>query len=369
MRHAIRSMPGVRLPIVVVALLSGAAVAVACSSDEESAVPDVDAGTGTGGSSQTGGTSGSGSGAATSGGASGTPGGRGCDNPDPAWLLCEDFEGMEQGFDAWLSGSAWTENIGGDDPGRMTSSSEAHGGKWALFYPAAASSGYQGADLVYRSCAGTNQPGCQLTGYPELYFRAYFRLAGDHQKVHHFLAIGGGQLDDYWGPYGNAGCRPNGQNAMGTTVDFSDGDHATFFYTYYPEMSCDPGSVCDNYADPQQICDGCAQKGMPCSSGLECCWGNHFKPDPPVTLPLDQWVCFEMMMRANDVGQANGSMAYWINGVLAHEVSGMHFRDVEQLQLNKASLQHYLTSDDAGGHSNRIWFDDVVISTSRIGCL
>ncbi len=53
--------------------------------------------------------------------------------------------------------------------------------------------------------------------------------------------------------------------------------------------------------------------------------------------------------------------------VVAHEVTGMHFRDVDALQLNKVSLQHYLTTEDAAGHSNRIWFDDVVVATEYIG--
>jgi len=133
-------------------------------------------------------------------------------------------------------------------------------------------------------------------------------------------------------------------------------------------MSCDPGSSCANYADPQAICDGCAQKDMPCNNGLECCWGNLFRPSPDVPFPLDQWVCFEMMMKVNDVGQANGEMAYWINGALAHEVKTMDFRTDDMLKVNLVRLQHYITTGDANNHSNRIWFDDVVVSPEPIGC-
>lgn len=35
---------------------------------------------------------------------------------------------------------------------------------------------------------------------------------------------------------------------------------------------------------------------------------------------------------------------------------------------NRTRLQHYITTGDAQGHSNVIWFDDVVVSTERIGC-
>jgi hypothetical protein len=292
-----------------------------------------------------------------------------CQNPHPAWLHCDDFEGMAAGIDAWFSASGWTDSIGADNPGRLTSSTQAHEGKYAAYMPAAASAGYQGADLIWRACDGTNKAGCpKLKGYSKLHLRAYIRFAADHKKVHHFLNVGGGPIDDYWAPYGNAGCRPNGKRAMGTTVDFKEGSHETFFYTYFPAMKCDSAAACAQYNDPQKVCDGCAKKDMPCTNGLECCWGNHFKPATPVTLPLGKWFCFEMMMKQNDIGQKNGEMAYWVEGKLALHVKNMEFRTDSKLQLNKVGLQHYLTTSDAAGHSNQVWFDDVVVSTQPVGC-
>ena len=61
-------------------------------------------------------------------------------------------------------------------------------------------------------------------------------------------------------------------------------------------------------------------------------------------------------------------MAYWVNDVLAHEETDMMWRTVPALALNRVRLQHYITEGDAAGHSNQVWFDDVVVSTSRIGC-
>ncbi len=348
---------------------------LACSSDE-GGEPKATGGATTGGTAggSAGGVGGAGGGSGgvgaggsvATGGSGGGPSGYDCKNPHPAWLLCEDFEGMSAGFSAWLAASKWTDHIGGDDAGRMTTSNEAHGGGFALYLPAAASSGYQGADLLFRTCQGQNQPGCAMAGYDRLFFRAWFRLAPDHQKVHHFLSILGSE--QYWDAYGNAGCRPDGTRHMGTTVDFEGAARNTFFYTYFPEMSCDTGANCSKYADPTQICADCAQKGMPCANGPECCWGNEYHPSPEVTLPLDQWVCLEMSMKANDPGQKNGEMSYSIDGKLAHQVTGMSFRTKESLKLNGVRLQHYLTTEDAAGHSNRIWFDDVVVSTEPIGC-
>ncbi len=294
-----------------------------------------------------------------------------CDDPEPEWLACEDFEGGARGWSAWFTDSPFIDCLGCSDgnaenPDRiMLTDAEAHEGSWSLYMPAAAAAQYQGASLAYRSCAGDQHPGCTLNGYDRLYFRAWVKLAEDHQYVHHFLSLAGTRPDGYWDADGNAGCRPNGYRAAGTTLDFNE-DHELFFYTYYPEMNCDAGGYCSGeYA--QGICDGCATKDMACENGLECCWGNHFSGDT-VVLPRGEWVCLEIMMQLNTPGQADGRMAYWIDDELGHEQTGMHWRDVPELQLNKAWLQHYIDVGDAD-QSNRIWFDDVVVSTERIGCL
>jgi hypothetical protein len=363
------------------AALAGALSLWACSSEEgngsggpagsggsgDAGGASGDGGGGAGGSANGGGSGAGGGGAAGTGGSAGSSASYDCSSPHPSWLFCEDFEAMAGGYDSWRAGWNWTDQIGAGDSGRMTSSSDAHTGGWAVHFPAAASAGYRGADLIFRTCSGENKTGCALDSYDRLHFRTYVKLAPDHQRVHHFLAIAGSQ--QYWDAYGNAGCRPNGERSMGTTVDFKANTHETFFYTYYPGMKCDPGSTCDKYADSKAICDGCAQKDMPCSNGPECCWGNHFQPATPVALPVGQWVCFEMMMKANDVGQSNGEMAYWIDGNLVHQETSMSWRTTADLGLNMVRLQHYLETSFAQNHSNQAWFDDVVVSTDPIGCM
>ncbi len=302
----------------------------------------------------------------------GRPAAAGCEDPDPAWLACEDFEAGGLGWQQWFSLSPFTECLGCEDgendPARIrlvSGASESHTGNWALYMPAEASAGYQGASLTFRSCADEKRPGCDLDGYDELFFRTWVRLAEDHEYVHHFLSLAGTRTDRYWDCDGNAGCRPNGRRAAGTALDLNR-DRELFFYTYFPEMHCDRGGYCSgSYA--QRICDGCARKEMPCDNGLECCWGNHFGPVEPVILARGEWTCLELNMELNAPGQADGSMSFWVNGELAHRQTGMHWRDIAELQLNKAWLQHYIAAGDAD-KSNRVWFDDVVVSTERIGC-
>ena len=290
-----------------------------------------------------------------------------CSNPRPEWLLCEDFEKGGGDFDAFLAESDFIAGVGVDDRGRVRLDSTApHSGSWALYMPAEAASGYRGASLDWRDCVGEQRTNCNMNSHDLLYFRAWIRFADDHRYVHHFLNIGGSQPDDYW-YHGTAGCLPNGNLAMSTTVDFKEGSHETFFYTYFPEMRCD--TRCERYADVDAICRECAEKGLPtCDDQPQCCWGNVFAPDPPVAFPTGRWFCFEMMMQANTPGEHDGAMAYWVDGELVHRVDGMMWRTSPTLALNRVRLQHYITSEDAEQFSNRVWFDDVVVSTAPIGC-
>jgi hypothetical protein len=338
----------------------------ACSEDGTN---DTSSG-GPGGSASTSSSGGGGasSSSSTSSGGSTTTGNFSCSNAPAEWLLCEDFETGAGDFDVWLAASDFIGGPGDDDRGRVDISSEyTRSGSHALYMPAEAGSGYQGSGMDWWACDGDQVSGCNsLRSYDQLYFRAWVRFAEDHRYIHHFLSIGGSQPDDFW-YHGTAGCLPNGSLAMGTTVDSRPDSHESFFYTYTPDMNCDTN--CSNYADVNAICQECAGKGLPtCTQQPQCCWGNNYSPPTAHSFPVGQWFCFEMTMAANTVGSSDGSMAYSVDGELIHQENGMMWRTSPTLALNRARVQHYITTDDADGHSNRVWFDDVVVSTAPIGC-
>lgn len=295
-----------------------------------------------------------------------------CRTPARGWLLCEDFELAHLGWREWFAQSGFVQCKGCDadgmnNPARLRlDDTQAFDGKWSLHMPAEASANYQGAELAFRSCADARAPGCQLRGYDQLYFRAWVKLAADHQYVHHFMRMGGSRPDRYWEAEGNAGCRPNGIRHAGTTLDFNR-RHELFFYTYFPEMRCDTTAAPYCAARQPGHCEDCAARDLPCREGGECCWGKHFYTEPRPVLPKDEWVCLEMMMQLNTPGEADGAMAYWMNDQLGHRQTGMHWRDIPQLQLNAVWVMHYIAEGDAK-HANRIWWDNIVISQNRIGC-
>ncbi len=300
-----------------------------------------------------------------------------CAHPQPGYLMCEDFENGSLGWNAWFAQSPWVECLGcnasGNIPGQIQLvDNESHDGQWSLYMPAAASAGYQGASLTWRDCNGTKQQGCNLLNHDELYFRTWVKLAPDHQHVHHFLSIGGTTPDGYWNSEGTAGCRPTGNLSVGTTLDM-DSAGSLFWYTYFPAMHCDPGEV---QYDPnwycsgsyvQNICTQCASRGLACTNGPECCWGNVFHPSPAVTLPEGPWECLELHLKLNTPGKNDSVMQFWLNGQLMDTHTGIAFRDTSDVGLNKAWLQHYIPAGEVT-YSNRIWFDDVAVSTQYISC-
>lgn len=290
-------------------------------------------------------------------------GGVDCSDPDPAWLLCEDFETGGGDFDAWFAGSDFVTSVGQDDRDRITlSGDQPHSGSYALHMPGNTPQ-FLGGDVGWVSCEGGQATNCTPRNHEQLYMRAYIRFAPDNDYVHHFLSVGG--RDRFWA-YGSAGCLPNGVSEMGTTVDFREDSHESFFYTYHLDMSCD--ERCERYADEAARCAECAMKGFPtCDSVGQCCWGNHYEADTPVAFPVGEWFCFEMMMRPNAPGSSDGEMAYWVNDALAHEQGGMRFRTTGDLGMNRATVANYVAAGDTD-QPQRVWFDDVVISTERIGC-
>jgi MYXO-CTERM domain-containing protein len=156
----------------------------------------------------------------------------------------------------------------------------------------------------------------------------------------------------------------------GTTVDSREGPGGElpgepFFYTYFPDMSCDPGANCANYADPDQICTDCAARGLPCNSGPECCWGNHFNVNQgQVVMQANQWYALETMVLANTPGTADGEMALWVDGTLVARHTGILWRETPGLLLNHFIVWNYFPE---ATQLHQAWFDDLVISTAPIG--
>jgi hypothetical protein len=89
-----------------------------------------------------------------------------------------------------------------------------------------------------------------------------------------------------------------------------------------------------------------------------------FRPMPNWQPQRDRWYCYELMVKANTVGNNDGEVAYWIDGNLTGRFPNLFLRSIDTLKIDDVELRLHAQ------HSERInkkWYDNVVIATQYIG--
>ena len=187
-------------------------------------------------------------------------------------------------------------------------------------------------------------------GYERVYFRRYIKFAADYDQgnMHHtgggLAGVGGSSP---WGGMGQAGIRPTGEDRFTCSFEpWRDWKRLPapgymFLYTYWVDMK---QSNDGNY------------------------WGNFIEPpeDQRLVLERDRWYCLEQMVGVNEIGQANGELAAWIDGQLYVHFTGFRWRTAEDVKVKRTSFGIYIHE---AAKDNVVWYDDVVLSTGYVGPL
>ena len=185
-------------------------------------------------------------------------------------------------------------------------------------------------------------------GYDRVHFRRYVKFAADYDQgdLNH---VGGGLAAvagaDRYGGMGSAGIRPSGDDRFTSSFEpwRAWGRYPApgymFLYTYWMDMKRDRDG---NY------------------------WGNMLGPaeGDRIVLDRDRWYCLEHMIRANDVGQANGELAAWVDGKLYIHYTGLRWRTSADVKLKRFNIGVYV---HRAKKDNTVWYDDVVLSTGYVG--
>jgi hypothetical protein len=216
----------------------------------------------------------------------------------------------------------------------------AHSGKGAIQFTAPAREGKEsGAGASY--WFGPK-------GYPRVHLRRYIKFAPDYDQgdLNH---VGGGLAavagDNKWEGMGKAGIRPNGDDRFTSGFEpWRDWKRYPapgymFLYTYWMDMKRDPDG---HY------------------------WGNNLCPaqNERVTLERNHWYCLEHAIKVNDLGEASGELAAWIDGKLYIHYRGFRWRTADDVLLKRFDVGvyiHHATQD------NTVWYDDLVLSTGYVG--
>jgi hypothetical protein len=190
------------------------------------------------------------------------------------------------------------------------------------------------------------------SGLETAYLRFYVKFEAEHGYAHHFTKLMGYNPPTRW-PQGRAGTRPNGSDFFSTGIEpwGRNGQEKPpglwHFYTYHMDMKA-------------------SRDGK--------FWGAHYNPDPPVIVEPARWTCIEIMLKCNTPGQADGEQAFWCDGKPAVHFKGIRWRTDPKLNVNGFAIESYATEDSPRANkvtqprkTNRVWFDDIVLSTTYIG--
>ncbi len=82
----------------------------------------------------------------------------------------------------------------------------------------------------------------------------------------------------------------------------------------------------------------------------------------------NRWYCIEAHVRLNDPGLDNGVQEFWIDGNLEARREGLNFvRAYTDYAINAIFFENYW--NDGSVQDQERYFDHIVVSTARIGCL
>jgi hypothetical protein len=105
-------------------------------------------------------------------------------------------------------------------------------------------------------------------------------------------------------------------------------------------------------------------------------WGDDYRPQPGEKKPIavGRWYCLERRMKLNSVSplKADGLEELWVDGELVLRREGLRFRRVPELRITAFELEvyyHGLPDKYTEQNPLKVYFDNVVIATERIGCL
>jgi hypothetical protein len=295
-----------------------------------------------GGGSHAGGTHAGGTHAGGSGAGGGLTTPNECATPDGAWIFCCDFETGD--FSQWddYDGNPAPDNTIQDEPGPFN----LQGNRVArLRVPP----GRGGADMVK-----------VLPPHDRLYARWYVQWEPgfDMTAPNHGSGLHAG--DRNW--LGHSDTRPAGDDWFSSWIEHTTTSHTLQAYSYYRGMyqdCADPNGQCWGDTFPCTVDDG----------QTYCTKPEHRETVMPPVMVDGQWYCLELTMDGGtpsvDGSVTDGQLDFWIDGQEMGPWTDLWLRTTADLQLDVLwlSLFHH------GDHSvEGMFFDNVVVSTERVGC-
>jgi len=94
-------------------------------------------------------------------------------------------------------------------------------------------------------------------------------------------------------------------------------------------------------------------------------FGSDFVKRSDTTPELGRWYAYELLVKANTVGQQDGRITLWLDGKIVGDFGNLRFRDVDTLKLDRFNLSFHAGSNTKG--PTKKWYDNVVAAKRYIG--
>ena len=275
------------------------------------------------------------------------PGDKGIEN-DPDVIFADDFESYAQATDLTKK---WDNYFQQSDTKIVTDPANVKAGKQALEFTEP-----QGTTEVSNAVQKI-----LTTELDQLYLRFYskfdknFDISGSSHN-------GGGISAHYFqGNNATPGVPANGTNKFllefeswrGAPADKSPG--MLNVYVYHPEQR-------SNYGDhffPSGLV-------LP-NTSIPNTFGPTFVARPEVTVDLDRWYCYEVLLKANTVGQRDGRITLWLDGQMIADFPNLRFRDIDTLKIDRFNIGLHAGSNPS--NVTHKWYDNLVAAKRYIGPL
>jgi hypothetical protein len=287
---------------------------------------------------------------------------------DPDVIFVESFEDSVDEL-----GGRWESVAGQPIMSKSDDVVSGSGGRQSLLLTrvAGGTKGYLDGGSLYRRLS--NPQGGH--GYEQVFFRCYMKFNEGHAPIHHYgTGLAGFHPATPW-PQGGAGERPQGNARWSTQIE--PGNFGSWsFYSYWQNMGGSP------------------PRGQT--------WGNTFESGAlPRSVAREKWICLEVMVKLNDIGDSNGEQAYWLDGKLSRTrdgritsylgkgfpasgtwlfdkgkgvaldggrpFPGFEWRSIPELKINAIWLYRYMSRPERG--VSKVWWDHVVVAKKYVGPL
>lgn len=175
-----------------------------------------------------------------------------------------------------------------------------------------------------------------------LYFRYYVRL-GDNWR-----STLGGKFPGIAGTYNKAGWG-------GRQVNGKNGWSARGFFS--TSVSGD-----EPFAGTTPLGSYVYQPDFNSRYGESIMWGSV-----RAALVTNRWYCIEQHIKLNDIGEKNGELNVWIDGISSYSRKNFRFRDVDTLKIETVWIDFYHGGTKKPKTVQEVYIDNIVIASDYIG--